>query len=95
LCDLFPNIGLEKSKLGTYSLFKKIYVLIYFFSSANGYNFGSKDWRRNFFEQYAKAHNFDPLNPNNWYMQPLAKIKAAKVERGNNIEEKITVFLYS
>jgi hypothetical protein len=35
--------------------------------------------RRKFFEDYARAHGFDPLNPENWYSEPSANIMATKV----------------
>eukprot|EP00026_Physarum_polycephalum_P001009 Phypoly_transcript_01010.p1 GENE.Phypoly_transcript_01010~~Phypoly_transcript_01010.p1 ORF type:complete len:1168 (+),score=148.17 Phypoly_transcript_01010:225-3728(+) len=37
--------------------------------------------RRLFFENYAKEHNFDPLEPHNWYIQPIARINATKGAR--------------
>jgi hypothetical protein len=30
--------------------------------------------RRKFFENYAKENGFDPLSPENWYLQPIKKI---------------------
>ena len=35
--------------------------------------------RRNFFENYASANDFDPLVPDNWYAQPKDKIMSYKV----------------
>lgn len=37
------------------------------------------DKRRRFFERYAKKYKFDPLNPNNWYLQSRNKIEVCKV----------------
>eukprot|EP00026_Physarum_polycephalum_P001621 Phypoly_transcript_01623.p1 GENE.Phypoly_transcript_01623~~Phypoly_transcript_01623.p1 ORF type:complete len:1048 (-),score=160.89 Phypoly_transcript_01623:116-2998(-) len=49
LIDLFPNIGLEKSRF------------------LNLYAWHKQENRKRFFETYAKAHNFDPKIPDNWY----------------------------
>ena len=35
--------------------------------------------RRIFFEEYAQLNDFDPLNPNNWYLVPEANLIATKV----------------
>jgi hypothetical protein len=35
--------------------------------------------RRKLFENYAKANDFDPLIPENWYLQPLKRIMAVEV----------------
>jgi hypothetical protein len=35
--------------------------------------------RRRYFEDYAKENGFDPLVPENWYMQPKFKLAAKKV----------------
>ena len=35
--------------------------------------------RRRFFEEYAVANGFDPLNASNWYSQSRDKIMATKV----------------
>ena len=35
--------------------------------------------RRSFFENYAKANNFDPNVPENWYIQTLEHILASNV----------------
>jgi len=34
--------------------------------------------RKKFFEDYAKANGFDPLDPINWYSRPLSAIKLVK-----------------
>lgn len=38
-----------------------------------------KNNRRNFFEEYAKKHCFDPLKPENWYHQTRAIIVQEEV----------------
>eukprot|EP00026_Physarum_polycephalum_P001329 Phypoly_transcript_01330.p1 GENE.Phypoly_transcript_01330~~Phypoly_transcript_01330.p1 ORF type:complete len:878 (+),score=128.72 Phypoly_transcript_01330:456-3089(+) len=38
----------------------------------------SADWRRKFFEIYARNNGFDPLIPENWHKQPLEKIMSVK-----------------
>eukprot|EP00026_Physarum_polycephalum_P018830 Phypoly_transcript_20577.p1 GENE.Phypoly_transcript_20577~~Phypoly_transcript_20577.p1 ORF type:complete len:206 (+),score=32.24 Phypoly_transcript_20577:67-618(+) len=38
--------------------------------------------RRKFFEDYAKQHGFDPLNPENWYTEPVEKIMAVRGAQG-------------
>jgi hypothetical protein len=35
--------------------------------------------RRDFFVKYARECKFDPWKPENWYLQPKAKIMAFKV----------------
>ena len=35
--------------------------------------------RRKFFTNYAHEHEFDPLNPNQWYLQSKNSILSAKV----------------
>lgn len=44
----------------------------------------SDDWRepsarKAFFENYAKQKEFDPLNPENWYLQTYDNIMSARV----------------
>eukprot|EP00026_Physarum_polycephalum_P012597 Phypoly_transcript_12920.p1 GENE.Phypoly_transcript_12920~~Phypoly_transcript_12920.p1 ORF type:complete len:356 (+),score=59.55 Phypoly_transcript_12920:23-1069(+) len=61
LLDLFPQIGLDKSKLA-------------FRPSI----WNSAEKRRNFFEEYARRNNFDPLIPANWCMHAKDKIILTK-----------------
>eukprot|EP00026_Physarum_polycephalum_P000538 Phypoly_transcript_00539.p1 GENE.Phypoly_transcript_00539~~Phypoly_transcript_00539.p1 ORF type:complete len:959 (+),score=132.38 Phypoly_transcript_00539:57-2933(+) len=58
LSDLFPDIGFDKSKLWSRSIWR------------------DAGRRRKFFENYAQAHAFDPLVPENWYCQPAKSIMA-------------------
>eukprot|EP00026_Physarum_polycephalum_P005354 Phypoly_transcript_05386.p1 GENE.Phypoly_transcript_05386~~Phypoly_transcript_05386.p1 ORF type:complete len:586 (+),score=95.25 Phypoly_transcript_05386:3-1760(+) len=64
LLDLFPNIGLEKSKLTFPRPLKEAPAWSY------------KGNRRAFFEEYAKENNFDPLIAENWFKQFPKKIMA-------------------
>ena len=82
LMDLFPNIGLDKSKL--YYLSMSLFVSStplqanqLFFSFLAPWSEASN--RRKFFEEYAKVNGFDPLVPSNWYSQPSEKIMMCKV----------------
>eukprot|EP00026_Physarum_polycephalum_P000469 Phypoly_transcript_00470.p1 GENE.Phypoly_transcript_00470~~Phypoly_transcript_00470.p1 ORF type:complete len:781 (-),score=102.87 Phypoly_transcript_00470:244-2586(-) len=59
LQDLFPELGLDRSK------------------------FRMSPWhtqknRRQAFEEYARQHGFDPLHPENWYLQKKHKILSTK-----------------
>jgi hypothetical protein len=47
-------------------------------SPGNGGMWDSESTRRSVFEAYAKEHNFDPLNPTNWFSR-MKDLKAAKV----------------
>jgi len=40
---------------------------------------GTAESRKLFFEQYAKEVGFDPLLPDNWYLQPQNNILSRKV----------------
>ena len=42
-------------------------------------SWGNKEKRRQFFENYAAEHSFDPLNPDRWYIQPRDKLLATPV----------------
>lgn len=64
LMVLFPNIGLDKSKMS-----KKGLINLHLIAIIN--NKGIVKWnldnRRRFFIEYAKVNKFDPLIPDNWY----------------------------
>jgi hypothetical protein len=50
--------------------------------------------KRKFFENYAKANDFDPHDPENWYKQPHRKISAFKVHSlllSSHIQEEFDV----
>lgn len=85
LLDLFPEIGLEKSKMSPYSMFLvSEFAFIYFYLFyiylfpflGVWHDFKA---RRRYFENYANEQGFDPLNAEGWQSQPLEKILAAKV----------------
>lgn len=40
---------------------------------------GQVENRKKFFENFAKKKGFDPLEPENWYSQPLSNFMAEKV----------------
>jgi hypothetical protein len=75
LLDLFPNIGLDPSEflLQCMYLFIPLAVLTIINQPDSWKN------RRRFFENYAKENGFDPLNPENWYLQAREKIISTKV----------------
>eukprot|EP00026_Physarum_polycephalum_P001731 Phypoly_transcript_01733.p1 GENE.Phypoly_transcript_01733~~Phypoly_transcript_01733.p1 ORF type:complete len:1003 (+),score=155.23 Phypoly_transcript_01733:421-3009(+) len=60
LLDLFPDIGLDKSKFW------------------DSFRWRSVDNRRIFFEDFAKANGFDPLNSHQWHAQSIDKILSFK-----------------
>ena len=50
--------------------------------------------RRRFFTTYAKLNSFDPLVPENWYLQPKDKIlsdKVIKIRNKKQIQKKLTI----
>lgn len=51
-----------------------LFLLIYYVDT-----YASPESRKKFFEEYAKVHGFDPLNPENWYLQSFSRINAAEV----------------
>lgn len=72
LCDLFPDIGIDKAKFyicTVLDLFNVIYLVVDKHSGN----------RIAFFVEYAKKYGFDPANPENWYSQPSSRILAMKV----------------
>lgn len=80
LIDLFPNIGLDKSKL----LAKCMIIIVFIISLIMLCLLDAGVWRdpknrRAFFINYAEEHKFDPLIPKNWYLHPRDKIRNAQV----------------
>lgn len=83
---LFPELRLEKSAFPfpqcMYILSFRLFLLFYSF-----YCIIIEAWwrsvgnRRKFFEMYATTHNFDSLQPDQWYSQPRDKIMATKVSK--------------
>jgi hypothetical protein len=94
LVNLFPNIGLDKSKfralctfLSSSLFFSFFYFYFFFFFFCNtliSFFFFAAIWyekgnRRKFFEKYAREHSFDPRVPKNWYKEPVERILNTKV----------------
>ena len=91
LLDLFPNIGLERSKFQkircmlpslSLSLFPcsclfrpPLLFVIVFVIDA----WSKPEVRRRMLEQYARKNKFDPLVADNWYMQCALRIQLSKV----------------
>ena len=89
LVDVYPTIGLKKSKLTiqciTLSLslspshpstcFSLFLIVIAVWCN-----------RRRFFEGYAEQRGFDPLSPQNWYLQSKRDILATKVFISGSLE---------
>jgi len=71
LMDLFPDIGLDKSRFG-----KAVWS-----------KWADAKQRRAFFVRYAKENGFDPLNPEDWYSQSLSNIikKGSQVIRYHGV----------
>ena len=67
-----------------YATLLLIYILLPLFVLFIFINFLLAGWesaseRRNFFENYAKRLEFDPLTPDNWYIQPKERIMSTEV----------------
>lgn len=77
--DIFPDIGLNKSKLMASSKKSKFIILFYLLTFGSGKNWKDINYRRSFFIDLAKKNNFDPLDPHNWYSLPTAEFLSAKV----------------
>ena len=75
LIELFPEIGLNMHQFsGRGIMYFLNDVLIRF---EVGWN--NLETRRAYFEKYAKQNGFDPLNSDNWYLQPKIKVVTVKV----------------
>ena len=89
LLDLFPNIGLTKSKfMCMFFLFffffyshSFIYTSFLFFNYCNAVFWRDSNNRRRFFEEYAKEEGFNPLIAADWYTQTLDKLMLNKVSQ--------------
>lgn len=79
--ECFPNCKLIETTL---TLIEEVMIFFYLYSIFVFLLFliGWKDIdsRRLFFENYAKKEGFDPLIPDNWYIQPRTKIADSKVQ---------------
>ena len=90
LADLFPDIGLDRSKFKEHKCMLFILFIHHlltkyssFFLSSTHLSFVD-EWitvenRRAFFMRYAQSNGFDALVASNWYSQPLSKIVNTKV----------------
>ena len=81
LVDLYPAIGLDRSKFKTH---KCMFALKTLLLSLIYISIWTDEWitvekRRAFFETYAKDNRFNPLEPSNWYAQSTSKLLNTKV----------------
>jgi hypothetical protein len=80
LLDLFPDIGLEKTKLENECMFFYIpFAFIFIYLFIGDLKVRSRKERIEFFEYYAKVHGFDPNVPDNWYAQNRRNFSLLKV----------------
>lgn len=81
LIELFPNIGLDKSKFQFKSMLKiwKFFICILFANITVVDYWNLPVNRRKYFIDFARENQFDPYNPKNWTTQRLEDIKLAKV----------------
>ena len=93
--DLFPDIGLEVSKFQRQCMsvsFLPFFLLLLYISNQYIINYslpsfclffvdvwGDLGNQRKFFENYAETKGFDPLVPENWYLQSTEGISDVKV----------------
>jgi len=79
LIELFPEIGLEKSKFPpAFSKDTSKKVQVGPLSTLREPTGGTRFTRRLFFETYARDHNFEPSMVENWYKEPIPRIMATK-----------------
>lgn len=66
LMDLFPNIGLDRSKFNfPISMLSNSHKIFITYKNIEYWNKPSN--RRKFFEDYAKVNQFDPFDVDKWY----------------------------
>jgi hypothetical protein len=102
LQELFPEIGIKQemfrqsmSIFTKYSLFLfsllsslfSIFILIHYFVTFCGTGWRNKQNRRKFFEEFAEKRSFDPLLPENWYLQSKKQIKQVALQGEKEGEE--------
>ena len=83
---LFPELELDHStyrlcmSLSIYFSFPRFFlVLLLILTLLYSDMWDGEIKRRKFFENYARANDFDPLAADNWYAQPKDKIMSYKV----------------
>lgn len=81
LSHLFPDIAFDRE-----CMFLLIFILIFiiiikhlFILYLVGQIWKFAEYRRKFFEKYAKKNNFDPLYPDNWYTVKMEDLLVTKV----------------
>ena len=94
LVDIYPSIGLDKKKITPISMCISLPLLFFSYSALLSHLsllpfllitlLGKEYWsyainRRYFFDTYAKANNFDPLFPINWYNVTYDSLATRKV----------------
>ena len=75
LIELFPKIGLEKTKFWVQSASTQLIA------------WRQEETRKKFFEKYAEVHSFDPNVAENWYLQHKKKILAFEVGQWKKIRK--------
>lgn len=79
LVHLFPEINIDINKFAC-TLYDFILLLL---TCHIDLSWKDKKNRRLFFEEFAKIHDFDPLDPNNWYSIPTEMLLTQKVDKRN------------
>lgn len=80
LSDLFPNIGIDRSK---FQFLSREFYYYYLFVNTNFFSpidyWEKPEYRRKFFIDFAKENNFDPLVAKNWYLVHRSQLASIKV----------------
>jgi hypothetical protein len=82
LMELFPEVEFVESKFPKVPSMCRLHLtsfLNYAYNYFKGYFIQNYQNRRELFENFAKEHGFDPLNPSNWYSIPIDSVIAHKV----------------
>ena len=95
LLAAFPNIGFDSNKFKSAGTFTSFFLLSspipsYLFTFSVG-EWSDEDRRREVFAQFARDHNFEPLNPDMWYSQSKEKLLSHQVP----FHHPSLVFLFS
>jgi hypothetical protein len=73
LSTYFLRLGLSHKN------FRVSTQVVHFFITNIWQEWDNVENRRKFFEKYAKDRGFDPLNPENWYLQTSQSVRFTKV----------------